>query len=219
MYFFLILFCSLIIFYKIRKIYSFSKYKGLRYFANGFLFLAIAFCVRFTVMLMKILEDNNITGTINEFNFFIIATEFTMVLPGLFFGYSLLWKKFEKEHYGLGIMTQIPIYILALTIALIDYFLKTLNTMYISQIILFFSISVILYYRLKQKENKNNKFMLTFFVSMILFFFIWILNFIAQYTINFAPMMRIYTYILTTITCFVMLYLIINLTKNHKKSR
>ena len=210
-YFLLIFCCCGIIFYKVRSLYSFSKYKGLKYFGNAFLFLAIGFLIRFIVMLLKVLQDNNITGTISDFNIFTIGTVFTMVLPGFFFLYSLLWKSFEKKKYGSSFFAQIPIYIAALIIALIDYTFKTLNTMYITQISLFFIISIIIYLKLRTRKYKKNRFMWFFFVSMILLLVIWIINFIAQYTINTAPLMRIHTYILTIITCFVMLYLVTNL--------
>jgi hypothetical protein len=211
-YLFLILIPTLLVYFKTRKIYNFSKYKGIKYYSIAFLFLSLAFLVRYTVMISKIL--NNDLQTIQEFNLMTLTMETLLILPGLFLLYSMIWQKFEKSHYShRHTIPQIVIYLIALTIGIIDTILGNFIFMYTSQILIF-SIAALISFK-KYLKNKNN-FQQIYFISMILFLFVWIINLIAQFTIDTLPILRIYTYLFTTAACFMLLYLTISLTREKK---
>jgi hypothetical protein len=216
-YLILLIIPTLFIYLKTRKLYKFSGYKGINYYSKAFLFLSIGFIIRYIVMISKILQNN--FQTIQEFNIITIIMEFFLIVPGLFLLYSMIWQRFEKSHYSHKFtISQLIIYFIALSIALIDMYLGNFIFMYTSQILIFFIASIISYN--KYLKNKNN-FLQLYFISMILFLFIWIINLIAQFTIDIIPILRVYTYLFTTATCFTLLYITINLLKekNEKKTR
>lgn len=198
------------IFYNIRKIYNFSSYKGLRYLSNVFLFIVAAFSIRYIIMLTKILEGD--MSTIQDFDLLTLMMEFFMVLPGFFFLYSLVWRRFEKAHYSVGLnVYQLSIYALALIIAIIDTILGVFTLMYASQIILFLASSKISYTKYLKKKNNYRQML---FIAMVLFLFVWIMNLLAQYTIDIFPLMRLYAYIFTVAACMTLFFITIGLTRD-----
>lgn len=206
-----IVFMSFTIFLQARKLYSFSRYKGLSYFSLAFLFLAIGFLARYFVMFLKLINGN--MSTIQSFDIFTLIMEFFIIVPGLFLAYSQVWQRFEKDHYAPGITTHIFIYLIAFSIALTDFLIEAFYSMYLSQIMLFFIASVLSYR--KYVRNRNNYSQL-YFISMVLFFILWVINMIAQYTINIVPIIRLYTYLLTVSVCFILFYITVSLTRGFR---
>ncbi|MFP4567705.1 MAG: hypothetical protein ACLFN8_02055 [Candidatus Woesearchaeota archaeon] len=208
----LIIIPSLIIYYKTNKLYNFSKYRGLKYFSNAFLFLAAGFFIRYFVII-----NNALTGyqhqTIQTFNTPLILMEFFLILPGMMLLYALVWQNFENKKY-----TKTPIntplffmYATAIILATIDYLMQTLILLYSSQIILFGAATIISYKNYREKKQYFKQF---YFISMTLFLIIMLVNFIAQYTINNYPIMRFYAYITTVIALAIFLYITEKLTNN-----
>lgn len=207
----LIIIPSLIIYFKVSKLYNFSNYKGLKYFSNVFLFLSAGFFIRYFVILNNVFSGYA-HQTIQTFNALLILMTFFMALPGMFLLYSLVWKKFEDKKYSKKpINTPLFfIYALSLAIAVTDYLMQTLFLLYTSQILLLGVATVIAYKRYSEKKQYFKQF---YFISMALFLIAMIINFVAQYTINTYPIMRLYTYLTTTIVVLLFLYITRNLTK------
>lgn len=206
----LVIIPSLIIYFKVFKLYNFSKYVGLKYFSNAFLFLSLGFLVRYFVMINNVLSGYQ-HQTIQSFNFLLILMEFLLILPGMFLFYSLIWKKFEDKSYSITpINTSLfIIYSLALVFAVIDYILQSLILLYLSQILLFGLATIISYKNYRERKHTFKQF---YFISMVLFLVIMVINFIAQYTINDYPVMRVYAYIMTVVVVFIFLYITKKLT-------
>ncbi len=212
----LIIVPSLLIFSKTRRLYAFSNYKGLKYFSDAFLFFAIGFILRYIVMLNKIIAGN-ITATIQQFDLLLVAMEFFMIVPGMLLLYSLVWKRFEDLKYSKRPVNVsiLLMYSFALIFACLDYLFSTLLFLYVSQIILFSAASIISYnnYRLRKQYFKQ-----FYFISMVLFLLIMIINLIAQYTIDDFPIVRFYAYMITVLVVFLLLYVTNKLTKTRKLS-
>lgn len=207
----LIAITSLLVFFKTRKVYNFSNYKGLRYFSNAFLFIAVGFLLRYIIMLQKILSGE-LLGTIQQTNLLLILMQFCLILPGMFLLYSLIWKKFENTKYSKKPLNKpvTVIYAVSLIFAISDFLLQSFLFMYISQIFLFLIASIIAYKNYEKTKQQLKQF---YFISMVLFLIAMTINLIAQYTIDSFPLMRIYTYIITVVVLFLFLYITNKLTK------
>lgn len=210
----LVIIPSLIIYYKTNKLYEFSKYRGIKYFSNAFLFLSIGFFIRYFIMINNVLAGYQ-HQTIQAHSLLLIVMAFFLILPGMFLLYALIWKNFEKKKYSKKPI-NIPvffIYATSLILAITDYLMNSLILMYLSQILLFSVASIIAYKKYKKTKQYFRQF---YFISMTLFLIIMIVNFIAQYTINTYPIMRFYAYITTIIAVFIFLYTTNKLIKRKK---
>lgn len=202
-----IVFCTLAIFFKARKLYSFSSYIGLKYYSSAFLYLALGFSARYLVMLIKISKGD--PGVIADFGISTLVMGFFLVLPGLFLFYSMIWKRFEKEHYsGKLRLNELLIYLIAFAIAYIDTIIQGFLLMYLSQITLFAALSFI---SIKRYSKHKNNYLQLFSISMALFLLVWIFNLIGQYLISLIPTLRIYVYLLTLSACIILFSITIKL--------
>ena len=193
------------IYVKANKLYAFSNYRGLKYFSQAFLFLAIGFFLRYFVMLNNVLAGN-MHETIQTFNILLILMEFFLIMMGFFLLYSLVWKNFETKRYSKNPI-NLPVffmYALAIIFATFDYFIQSLILLYLSQIVLFTIASIIAYKNYRAKKQKYKQY---YFIIMVLFLIIIIINFVAQYTINTYPIMRFYAYITTVIAVLLSFYI------------
>jgi hypothetical protein len=202
----------LIIFFKVKRIHDFSKYKGLMYFSHAFVFFCIGFFIRYIYMIFSRFSGD-IASTIQDYNILLALMKFFLILPGFFLLYSIIWKKFEIKKYSKSIITypEFIIFIITLIIVLLGIFHETLLFFYFSQILLFSISSLISFINLRKKSNR---FRLLYFSSMFIFLLIWIVNLFAQYTIDRFPIIRIYTYVATVIGILLFFYITLNLTKD-----
>lgn len=206
-YMFLIVLPSLLIFWRIQRLYHFSKYHGMQYLSLGFLMLAAGFVARYIVMLTRLGD----AGTIQELSMLTTVMSFLIVLAGFFLLYSTIWQKMEKRHYGRTWMPIALLGALSLLVACVDQYRGTLLFMYLSQILVFsFAASV----SLQKYLRKRNNYRQLYFISMTLFLFVWIINAVAQYTIDAFPFMRLYAYAFTVAACTTMLFIVIKLTRD-----
>ncbi|MFW6230927.1 MAG: hypothetical protein ACOC32_02795 [Nanoarchaeota archaeon] len=205
------------IFWRVRKLYSFSKYKGVKYFADAFLFTAIGFLARYLLMLAKIFLRHDPMGTISHFGFLAGAMGFSFVISALFFLYVLFWKHIEQERYGKG--TSLPVAFLVLVafaVTLGGHLAGSLAVLYGCQISLFVSASIITYIRSRKAKDKRSNFSQLYFISMVLLAIIWTGNAAAQYFIDAIPTLRLYLYAMTIAVNLLLAYITFTLTKNFR---
>jgi hypothetical protein len=205
----LIVFSSYYIFRKIWFLYQFSRYRGLKYLASAFFFLSAGFVARYGIMMVKIFSGD--TGTIQDFGVATLIMESFLILPGLLIFYSLVWRSLEKHMYS-SRFNYYYLFILCLSFifALVDMFFESFYGMYISQILLFFVSAVLV---LTKYLRQKNNFLQLYFISMILFFLVWVINFFAQYTIGIIPYIRLYAYLCTLAGCIIFVYITHKLTR------
>jgi hypothetical protein len=206
----LIIFPSLFIYVKTKKLYDFSKSEGIRYFSNAFLFFTLAFLVRLIYFTL-----NNYQGSIFSFllynNYILILFEFLFLLPGFYFLMSLLHKYIIKLNKSKKDLIFSSFILLFLLISIIDYLFYTFLLMYIANIIIFFFNSHISFKNYLKKKTLYGQ---IFSISMMLLLFAWILNFATQNILQKLPVLRYYVYLINVIAVIIILVIVNKLTKD-----
>lgn len=206
----LIIFPSLFIFINSRKIYDFSKYEGIRYFSNAFLFFTLAFLVRLLYFVLNANPDSFLSFLLYK-NYLLIFFEFLFLLPGFYFLMSLLHKYIIKFNQLKKYIILSSFLLLFLLISLFDYLFFTFLLMYIANIIIFFFNSLISYRNYLKKKTLYGQ---IFSISMMLLLFAWILNFVTQNILQKLPVLRYYVYLINVVAVIIILVIINKLTKD-----
>jgi len=169
------LICAVIVI-KTDKFFRLSLHQGIRYFRNAFFFYGVAFIARYVFGLLSDLHFEPVYIAQMIFEYFI-------VMAGFFLFYSLIWKKFESPKdmpFSSLLNLRILIFhVMAILIAILDYLWGSYDFMFFSQMIIFFSASIIAAVNLR-KDEKKHKFLKFYFVAMLLSLGAWILNFLAE---------------------------------------
>lgn len=98
--FIIVVFCSLI-FWKTREIYQLTKYKGIKYFRNTFLFLGISYLFRFVahlLMMTTIVLDYIIPRKI-MMGITMLPVSYLSTMALFYLMYSLIWKKIDERKF------------------------------------------------------------------------------------------------------------------------
>jgi len=171
MYSFVIILCSLMIYFSTKEMYELSSYKGIKFFRKAFLFFAIAYFFRYfiAVLLMffgikGILEISPLfVGIISLFIFL-----YSSAMAVFYLSYSVMWKKWNHK------MKIYILHIFAVAIALIGTVFASDMIYFLINIILliFVAINLIIMNRDSGKKRKN------LVVIYALLFIFWVLNII-----------------------------------------
>ncbi len=205
--------CFLIVL-RAHKLFKLSSHQGIRYFRNAFFFYGLAFIMRYILGVFYFLDEVYwlypflIRGV---FEFFLIMAGFSLL-------YSLIWRKFEPEggiHSSLFNLRFTIFYLLALIVVVLDYLWETYFFMFLLQIILFISASVIGY--VNYKKSKKSGFLRLYFIVIILNLLAWLANFLVATFFNWRREGVISIYILDILIFFLFLYGVMSTTKKQKK--
>jgi hypothetical protein len=201
----------LIIFSKADKFFRLSSHQGIRYFRNAFFFYGIAFVVRY------------IFGVFSDLSFeyaevLRVSFEYFLIMAGFFLLYSLVWKKFEYSEKDSSMFNgRIMIFhAIALVVAILDNLWQNYYFMFLSQIIVFFSASLISFSNYL-KNGKAHKFLKYYFIAMLLGLAAWILNFLVASYFNWRHFVLLDIGIINAIFFILFLYGVIKITKNGSK--
>ena len=90
-----------IIYFKTKDMYELTKYKGIQYFRNAFLFFGFAYIVRFLFHMVKL---SNITFDLfipmREIGpFLLVFTTYFSTMAIFYLFYSAIWKKIKTKHF------------------------------------------------------------------------------------------------------------------------
>jgi len=132
--------------------------------------------------------------------------------------YSLIWKKFEPErgiHSSLFNLRFAVFYLLALIVVVLDYLWATYLFMFLLQIILFLSASIISYEN--YKKSKKSGFLRLYLIVIILNLIAWLANFLVATFFNWHKGGVVGIYILNILIFFLFLYGVMNATKKQKR--
>lgn len=209
-YSFVIIVCSLMIYYATREMYELSSYKGIKYFRRAFLFFAIAYFFRYFIRfilvffnLREILEVSpRFIGWISLFIFLYFS-----LMSVFYLLYSVMWKKFNNS--------KIKIYwlnIFALLIALICVFLRSIAIYIILNLLLlvFGCFTLLIAY----KNSKNKKRGKDLFVIYFLLFIFLILNIVDILVPKFLEFYRIVIYLISIFLFMAILYKVLKKVGN-----
>ena len=199
---------------KTDKFFKLSLHQGIRYFRNAFFFYGIAFILRY---LFGVFSDFDFSYT----NIAQISFEYFLIMSGFFLLYSLTWKKFEnsKVYYSTSLFNSriLIFHAMALLLAVLDGLWGVYYFMFLSQIIIFISMSLISYNNYKQ-NGKKRKFLKFSFIAMILGLSAWILNLVAELYFNWASHKALFAIgVINVVFFFLFLYGVIKITKNDSK--
>jgi hypothetical protein len=206
----LIIFPSLFIYVKTKKLYDFSKYKGIRYFSNAFLFFTLAFLVRLVYFTSGNYQDSILSFLFYK-NYLLILFEFLFLLPGFYFLMCLLHKHIIKLNKSKQYLILSSFILIFLFVSIIDYLFYTFLLMYIVNIIIFFFNSIISYKNYLKKKTLYGQ---IFSISMMLLLFAWTLNFATQNILQKLPVLRYYVYLINIIAVIIILVVVNKLTKD-----
>ena len=172
-YSFVIILCSLMIYFGTKELYELSNHKGIKYLREAFLFFAIAFFFRSFIKVFFILANHPLIIGISSLFFQAVTLFIFIYFSSIAIFYlisSMMWKKW-KTHNG-------KIYIfhaLALIISIISLFFNSARIyLVINILILMFIIAMtIIAYSDSKKQNKKR---LDLYAIYMLLFTFWSLN-------------------------------------------
>lgn len=174
-YSFVIIICSLMIYYSTREMYELSSYKGIKYFRQAFLFFAVAYFFRSFIKILlvyfgtsRIIDLNpRFMGPLTLFIFMFFGS-----LAVFYLVYSLMWKKWNgKSKIILGIF-----YILSIIISFIIITTRQVE-IFVGISIFILAVAIFgLYITHKQSKNKKKKSNIAIIYTLLFVF--WIFNII-----------------------------------------
>jgi hypothetical protein len=172
-YSFVIIVCSLMIYYSTKEMYELSSHKGIKYFRQSFLLFAIAYFFKSFIKVLlvyfgasRIIDINpKFMGSITLFMFMFFGS-----LAVFYLVYSLMCKKWcRKSDIILGVF-----YILSVLISFIIITTRQAGV-FIGVSIFILAIAIFGLY-IAHKQSKNRKKKSNIQIIYILLFVFWILN-------------------------------------------
>jgi len=172
-YSFVIMMCSLMVFFGTKQLYELSSHKGIKYFRLAFLFFAIAYFFRYFIKFF--VEFFNVT-TIYELSPMLFdpagpLTLFVFMYLSSISVFYLLYSVMEKKWNN----SEKKIYLIHIA-AIIISFISTMSRdgifLLLVNIFLFTIVSLVFYIARKNSKKKKH----TFYAVYMLLVFFWILN-------------------------------------------
>lgn len=191
-YSFVIIVCSLMIYFGTKEAYKLTSHKGIKFFRKAFLFFAIAYFFRsFIKFILVYFNVGRIFEIISMF-----FTPLTLLLFMYFSSmaifylvYSVLWKKIKEYSLNINLF-----HILAGIIALVSIFFRYSIVYFIINIFLLFLVvlTVCIAYKNSKKKHLN-----TYIIYLLLSVF-WILNIIEILVPKFLSSFHLFIYLISS---------------------
>jgi len=204
-YSFIIIACSLMIYFGTKELYNLTSHKGIKYFRLSFLFFALAYFFRSFIKIILFYFDKPelitflpIFGTLTIFAFIYFSS-----IAIFYLLYSVMWKKWKWKS------TIHLFHIASLAVATTTILFRTPTAYLIINILLFSFISFTVYASYKQSRKKKHT---NLYIIYLMLFFFWILNIIDILVPNFLQTFQLFIY-LTSLGVFLsILYKVIKKT-------
>ncbi len=186
-YSFVIIVCSLLVYFSTKKMYDVSKYPGIKYFRMSFLFFAITYFFKSFISFLFVLFDvhevlefsSMFLGILSLFLFMYASTMAIFYLL-----YSVIWKKFKEKKFTIPL-----VHIFVLIISALSIFLREVRILLALQVLIFFFVAVYNYHSYKN-SNKSKKPGQLHAIYLFLFVF-WMLNLAEILISGFDPILEI----------------------------
>ena len=209
-YSFVIVVCSLMVYYATKEMYELSSYKGIKYFRNSFLFFAVAYFFRYSIQFFLVLFNMKDVFEfpplyIGWISFFIFLYASSMAIFYLL--YSVMWKKWNHSTSKLILFN-----VLALLIALTGSIIRNPLIPIIINIILlvFISLVLIIAYNDSKDKKKNNGLLIIY----LLLFVFWILNVVDILIPRFLQIYQLAIYLISILLFMIILYKVLKKAGN-----
>ncbi len=207
-YSFIIIICSLMIYFATKEMDKLSSYKGIKYFRLSFLFFAFAYFFRYFIQiflfsfnLKGILEFSPMFfGAISLFVFLYFST-----MAIFFLLYSVMWKKWNHSK-----LTIILFNVSALIMAFALIFSRGIFVYLLINLILLLVVLFILFiaYKDSKKKSKTGS---PFIIYLLLSIF-WILNITDILIPRFLSIYQLLVYLISILLFMIILYKVLKKT-------
>lgn len=196
-YSFVIILCSLLIFFGTKKLYELSSHKGIQYLRESFLFFAIAFFFgSFIKIFFTLANSPPLKGMFKilfqSLSLFIFI--YFSSIAVFYLIYSMMWKRWNGHSKKIWLFHAI-----ALIIAILSILLNSVKVYLLINFIIFIFILISLYFVHHDSKNKKKKSNL--YAIYIMLFIFWILNVIDILIPKFLQTFQLIIY-LASITIF-----------------
>ena len=206
-YSFVIIFCSLLIYFSTKKMYEVSKYEGIKYFRISFIFFAIAYFfksfISFSLVFFGFHEAleflSVLLGVVTLFLFMYASTMAIFYLL-----YSVVWKHVENKKFIIPLA-----HVLVLVISAASILYMSAWALIVIQVGLFGFIAVsnyLSYNKLNRKKKSGSIHVIYFFL-----FIFWMLNLSDILVSGFDPIFEI---LVSFVSIGIFLTILYKVTKN-----
>jgi len=205
-YSFIIIVCSLMIYFGTKELYKLSSHKGIKYFRRAFLFFAVAYFfrsfIKFILTYFKINTTLNILPSAMHFligplTLFVFMYFSSMAIFYLL--YSVMWKEWEKNPRKIYMF-----HLLAFVIALVSISFN--NTFMYFGMNLVLLVCVVFAFYVSRKQTWRRKTKQNLHIIYTLLFSFWILNIIDILIPDFFQTFQLFIYLISAGLFLAMLY-------------
>ncbi len=193
---------SFLLYYKLRETYKLTEYKGLHYFSSTFLFLGLAYFLRFLVSILLLYDQSEFGSMSWDFRSIIVFTIAFMTYSSsasiLYLIYSLAWK------WGEFFRSEALLHGLAIAFAAVSSLYRPISIFSI-QIALLAILSVVIILNYRGYEGNRKTTIGKIYPLYILIFLFWIFNLLLPFRII-SPDFRIVIYAFSVIVLCIIGY-------------
>jgi len=212
-YSFIIIICSLMIYYGTKELYELSSYKGIRYFRQAFLFFALAYFFRSFIKFILIYFNVGMILEISPRMFGLIFGQVTlfvfMYLSSMaifYLLYSVMWKKWEGNSKKIYLFHFIALIVSVISISLRNPFVYLGLNIFLLIFVIF-----IVYIAYKNAKNKKGGNLYVIYLLLLVF---WILNIIDILLPKFFQTFQLFIYLASSGIFLLILYKVIRKAGN-----
>jgi hypothetical protein len=189
----------LFIYFKTKEMYDLTGHKGIRFFRQTFLWLSIAYIVRFLILFNKITFNVMQKGSMHIALFLFV---FASTMSLLYLAYSVVIKKWNfNEDFVFSLS--------AMVISLISVTGKNIDVFLLSQLLLF--VFAVVFGFAKRHKLKGT------YVVYILLFLFWLFGHAALKLPMFLFNIKVGLYLISVALFLLILHLVLKRLKNGKK--
>jgi len=205
-YSFVIIVCSLMIYYATKELYTLTKHKGIKYFRLSFLFFALAYFFRSFIKIILLYFNKQeirtilpIFGNITLFIFIYLS-----IIAIFFLIYSVMYKKW-KQKYIIYLAHLISIVISI--IMTLSGFLPPLYLLLNLLLLIFIIFTVYTAYHQSKKKKSFNLYIIYLLLSIF-----WIFNILDILIPNFLQTFQLIIYLISSGIFLAILYKVLRKT-------
>jgi hypothetical protein len=191
LYSFVIIVCSLIIYFGTKELYELSSYKGIKYFRKSFLFIALAYFFGSFIKLTLVYFDIDKIFGFSPFIFrplTLIVFIYFSSMAIFYLLYSIMWKKWNGKSGKIYLFHS-----LALIVALVSV-LSNNKLVYIGLNFLLFLFVLIIFY-IDHRDRGNKAKSNNLYIIYVLLFIFLILNIIDILIPEFLQNIKLLVYL------------------------
>ncbi len=209
-YAFVIIACSLMIYFGTKELYKLTSHKGIGYFRNAFLFFALAY---FSKVFLRVILDYNGIARLLDISPRAMGGLVALISLPLFIYFSaiavfylalsVVWKKLEHKNIGAGVF-----HLTAGLLGLVGLISRSQKTYFILNLIFFFVVLGVVYLSKGKAGKKSHNLYIIYFLLLIF----WILNILDILVPNFLRGLQLFIYLASTGVFMTILYKVLKRT-------